>query len=70
MLALESKKYGGPLLTDFTKWINVPPPQLHVATYPQSIEIRQGETKTVELTINSTSGLEPDIMLSFKKSRY
>jgi len=60
----ESKKDGGPLLTDFTKWINVPPPELQVATYPQSIELRQGETKTVELTINSTSGLEPDVMLS------
>ena len=62
----ESKKDAGPLLTDFTKWINVPPPELQVATYPQSIELRQGETKTVELTINSTSGLEPDVMLSSK----
>ncbi len=60
----ESKKDGGPLLTDFTKWINVPPPELQIATYPQSIELRQGETKTVELTINSTSGLEPEVMLS------
>ena len=60
----ESKKDGGPLLTDFTKWINVPAPELQVATYPQSIELRQGETKTIELTINSTSGLEPDVMLS------
>jgi hypothetical protein len=62
----ESKKDGGPLLTDFTKWINVPPPELKLATYPQSIKIRQGENKTVELTINSTSGLEPDIVLSSK----
>jgi hypothetical protein len=60
----ESKKDGGPLLTDFTKWINVPPPELQVATYPQLIELRQGETKTVELTINSTSGSEPAVMLS------
>ena len=66
----ESKKYGGPLLTDFTKWINVPPPELQMATYPHSIEIRKGETKTVELTINSTSGLEPDIMLSSKNQEF
>ena len=62
----ESKKDGGPLLTDFTKWINIPPPELNVATYPQSIKMRQGETKTIQLTINSTSGLEPDIVLSSK----
>jgi len=60
----ESKKDYGPLLTDFTKWINIPPPELQVATYPQSIELRQGESKTVELTINSTSDLEPEILLS------
>ena len=59
----ESKREGSPLVTDFTKWINIPPQELQVATYPQSIELRQGETKTVELTINSTSGLEPDVIL-------
>lgn len=59
----ESKREASPLLTDFTKWINVPPQELQVATYPQLIELRQGETKTVELTINSTSGLEPDVIL-------
>ena len=59
----ESKREASPLVTDFTKWINVPPQELQVATYPQSIELRQGETKTVELTINSTSGLEPDVIL-------
>ena len=60
----ESKREASPLVTDFTKWINVPPQELQVATYPQSIELRQGETKTVELTINSTSGLEPDVILN------
>ena len=59
----ESKREASPLVSDFTKWINVPPQELQVATYPQSIELRQGETKTVELTINSTSGLEPDVIL-------
>ena len=59
----ESKRGASPLVTDFTKWINVPPQELQVATYPQSIELRQGESKTVELTINSTSGLEPDVIL-------
>jgi len=63
----ESKKDAGPLLTDFTKWINIPPPELQVATYPQTIELVQGESKTVELTINSTTGLESNVMLS---SRY
>jgi hypothetical protein len=59
----ESKREASPLVSDFTKWINVPPQELQVATYPQSIELRQGEAKTVELTINSTSGLEPEVIL-------
>ena len=59
----ESKREASPLVSDFTKWINVPPQELQLATYPQSIELRQGESKTVELTINSTSGLEPDVIL-------
>ena len=63
----ESKKESSPLLTDFTKWINIPPPDLQMTTYPKSIDLIQGESKTVELTINSTTGLEPTVMLS---SRY
>ena len=65
----ESKRGASPLVTDFTKWINVPPQELQLATYPQSIELRQGESKTVELTINSTSGLEPDIIL-YSENQY
>jgi hypothetical protein len=62
----ESKKDGGPLSTDFTKWINVPPPEIKLTTYPESVKLRQGESKTIELLINSTPGLQPDIMLSSK----
>jgi hypothetical protein len=62
----ESRKDTGPLLTDFTKWINIPPPELRVSTYPQSIELIQGESKTIEVKINSSAGLEPNVVLSSK----
>lgn len=62
----ESKKEVGPLVTDFTKWINVPPPEIKLTTYPESVRLRQGETKTIELLINSTPGLQPEIILSSK----
>ncbi len=65
----ESKKEGGPLVTDFTKWINVPPPEIKLTTYPESVKLRQGETKTIELLINSSTGLQPEIKLSSKNER-
>lgn len=62
----ESKREGGPLITDFTKWINIPPPKIQLTTYPESVKLRQGETKTIELLINSSSSQQPEITLYSK----
>jgi hypothetical protein len=59
----ESQREGGPLITDFTKWINVPPPDIKLTTYPESVKMRPGENKTIELLINTSSSLEPEITL-------
>jgi hypothetical protein len=62
----ESKKEPGPLITDFTKWINVPPPEIKLTTYPESVKLSQGETKTIELLINSSSYAQPEITIYSK----
>jgi hypothetical protein len=58
----ESAK-GGPLITDFTKWAYIPPPNLAITTSPNPVVIRQGEKKTVEVQINATQGFEPYVHL-------
>jgi hypothetical protein len=62
----ESKKELGPLITDFTKWISVPPPEIKLTTNPESVKLRQGETKTIELLINSSSYTQPEITIYSK----
>ena len=46
----ESQK-GGRLTTDFSNWINIPPANLAITTYPNPIVLRQGEQKTVEVQV-------------------
>jgi hypothetical protein len=53
------------LISDFSKWVNVPPPYIEINTNPQNIVLRQGEQKTIELNLNSTFGLEPLVNVSF-----
>ena len=52
------------LLTDFTKWVVIPPIQLTISTLPEFIELHEGEEKTIEMQINSSQGYEPKIDLS------
>ncbi len=60
----ESKMHNGHLLTDFTKWVFIPPPSVQISSSPPSVTMKQGEKRTIELIINSTPTLEPDIVLS------
>jgi hypothetical protein len=53
------------LISDFSKWIYVPPPNIEINTNPQNIVLRQGEQKNIELNLNSTFGLEPLVNVSF-----
>ena len=51
-------------LTDFTRWVAIPPLELVISTSPNSLVLRPGEKKTIELKVNSTKGYEPTVALS------
>ena len=53
------------LISDFSKWVYIPPPNIKINTNPQNIVLRQGEQKNIELNLNSTFGLEPLVNVSF-----
>jgi hypothetical protein len=58
------KEDNGPSVTDFTRWVAIPPLELDVSTSPSSVELRKGEEKTIEVKVNSTHGYEPIVNLS------
>jgi hypothetical protein len=53
-----------PLITDFTKWVVVPPLELTISTSPTLIELTKGKEKTIEVRVNSSQGYEPTVELS------
>ena len=63
----EAKKEKlSPLLTDFTKWVAIPPLELTISTSPTLIEPHKGEDKTIEIEVNSSQGYEPKVEISAK----
>jgi hypothetical protein len=67
MFYAESKKEG--LHTsDLTRWVAVPPLELGLLAQPNTVELRKGEIKVIELAINASSGYEPTVSLSAKSS--
>jgi len=58
----------GSYITDFTRWVAIPPVNVDISTSPSSVELRKGEEKTIEVKVNSTHGYEPIVSLSTKKS--
>ena len=54
------------LLSDFTRWIAVPPLELDISTIPKSIEIYQGISDNIQVQINSTEGYAPKINLKLE----
>lgn len=57
-------KRDGYLITDFTRMVAIPPLELAVSSSPNSVELRKGETKTIEVKVNTTQGYEPTINLN------
>jgi hypothetical protein len=50
---------------DYTGWARIPPPSMDISFSENPVIIRQGgEPKIIQITINSTTGLEPIIDLS------
>jgi hypothetical protein len=54
------------VISDFTRWVAIPPPELRISTSPSSISLTPGEEKTVEVKVNSTEGYTPVVNLSAK----
>ena len=54
------------VISDFTRWIAIPPPELHISTSPAIISLTPGEEKTIEVKVNSTEGYTPAVNLSAK----
>jgi hypothetical protein len=57
-------KRDGYLITDFTRMVAIPPLELAVSSSPNSVELRKGETRTIEVKVNTTQGYEPTINLN------
>jgi hypothetical protein len=60
------KEKSSSLLTDFTKWVAIPPLELTISTSPTLIELHRGEEKSIEIEVNSSQGYEPKVEISAK----
>jgi hypothetical protein len=60
------RKDDGVLISDFTRWIAIPPLELDISTIPKSIELYQGISDSIQVKINSTEGYAPKINLTLE----
>ena len=61
----ETKKGGtSSSITDFVKTVAIPPLEISISPSPQSLTLRPGDSKVIELRVNSSQGFEPTVFLS------
>lgn len=60
------RKSDGTLISDYTRWVAVPPLELGISTVPSSVELSRGLSDTIEVKINSTEGYAPTVSLSIE----
>ena len=60
------RKSDDTLISDYTRWIAVPPLELGISTIPSSIELSKGISDTIEVKINSTEGYAPTVNLTIE----
>jgi hypothetical protein len=53
---------------DTTSWLPIPPPEFDIVTFPSSLILRPGDEKTIELRVNSTTNLQPEVLLHMGKN--
>lgn len=46
---------------DFSSLVNIPPPEFFVSTLPESIVLRQDESKLIQVEVKSTTGFQPKV---------
>jgi hypothetical protein len=62
LLFYTAESYKSNEVRQYTSWVNVPPPTLHMTTSPGNIVIRQGEEQLIPARIRSTTGFSSDII--------
>jgi len=61
VLFYTAESYKSNEVRQFTAWVTIPRPSLHVATLSNNIIIRQGEEQLIPARIKSTSGFSSDV---------
>jgi hypothetical protein len=62
-----AEQMKGPIwLIDATNWVHIPKPDYEISTSPSSIDLSQGDNKTVIVQIKSTTGFKPTVQLYLK----
>jgi hypothetical protein len=51
LLFYAAKSFKSNEVRQFTNWVNIPPPSLQIATFPDSVIIRQGEEQLIPARI-------------------
>ena len=59
----EAKREGN-LISDLTRTVAIPPPEIILTSTPNSVELRKGETKTIEVKVHTTQGYKPTVNLN------
>gem|GEM_PF-492239 len=62
LLFYTAEAYKSNEVRQFTNWVNIPPPTLHITTSPSNITIRQGEEQLIPGRIKSTTGFSNDVI--------
>jgi len=59
----EDKEIDGTVktLNDISALVNIPPPEFFIATLPESIILKQGEEKRIQIQVRSTTGFQPQV---------
>ncbi|MFB5600822.1 MAG: hypothetical protein ACE5SW_11430 [Nitrososphaeraceae archaeon] len=60
------RKSDGTLISDYTRWVAIPPLELGISTVPSLVELSRGLSDTIEVKINSTEGYAPTVTLSIE----
>jgi hypothetical protein len=64
------RRSDGTLITDYTRWISVPPLEIGISTIPSSIELSRKVSNTIEVKINSTEGYTPTVSLTIENKPF
>ncbi len=54
----------GSLISDLTRMVAIPPPDIILTSTPNSVDLRKGETKNIEIKLHTTQGYEPTVNIN------